>query len=345
MSKSARRNPRPNRQTGGIFIDGMIINTLAPWILALGLTGATLTASAQETTLKAVSAFTEGTRFSVNFERFIEKINREGAGLVRINYIGGGGKVMSPFEVGNAVRTGVVDMANTTGAFYTNLLPEADALKLTQRTMQELRKNGGWEYINKLHEERVNAHYLARHADGVPFHLYLTRKIGRPDLTGLKIRVTPIYRAFFVKLGATVLRTKPGEVYTALERGVVDGYGWPIQGVLDLGWHEVTKYRVDPGFYNADLGVLVNLDVWRSLRPEQITFLKKMAVWLEETNYENAAINAEEARRQAAAGIETITFAPEVSRAYLRQAYEAGWARVLEVSPEHGPRLKALFAE
>ena len=89
----------------------------------------------------------------------------------------------------------LADMVNTTGAYYTNLLPEADALKLTQRTVQELRKNGGWEYINKLHEERVNAHYLARHADGVPFHLYLTRKIDRPDLTGLKIRVTPIISA------------------------------------------------------------------------------------------------------------------------------------------------------
>ncbi len=45
------------------------------------------------------------------------------------------------------------------------------------------------------------------------------------------------------------MQTAPGEVYTALERGVVDGYGWPITGIFDLGWHEKTKYRVDPGFY------------------------------------------------------------------------------------------------
>ena len=50
-------------------------------------------------------------------------------------------------------------------------------------------------------------------------------------------------------LGANVVTTPPGEVYTALERGVVDGYGWPILGIFDLGWQEKTKYRVDPGFY------------------------------------------------------------------------------------------------
>ena len=56
-------------------------------------------------------------------------MNADGKGVVRINYIGGP-RAMPPFEVGNAVRTKVVDIANVTGAFYTNLMPEADALKL-----------------------------------------------------------------------------------------------------------------------------------------------------------------------------------------------------------------------
>ena len=43
------------------------------------------------------------------------------------------------------------------------------------------------------------------------------------------------------------MTTAPGEVYTALERGVIDGYGWPIHALFDLNWQEKTKYRVDPG--------------------------------------------------------------------------------------------------
>ena len=302
-------------------------------------------AGAKEVTLKGVSAFAEKTMFSKNFERFIEKVNQEGKGLVQINYIGGGGKVMNPFEVGNAVRSGVVDVANDTGAFYTNLMPEADALKLTQHTIQELRQNGGWEYINKLHNQKLNSYYLARQGDGIPFHLYLTKKITKPDLKGMKIRVTPVYRAFFEAMGATATRTAPGEVYTALERGVVDGYGWPIQGILDLGWQEVTKFRVDPGFYEVDVNVLVNLKKWQSLSLEQQAFLIKMGKWLESLNAENAAINKEEVKKQAAAGIQTITFSSDVSKKYFDLAYKAGWDNVLQVSPKEGAELKKFFSK
>jgi TRAP-type C4-dicarboxylate transport system substrate-binding protein len=91
----------------------------------------TAPAAAQEVTLRAVTAFAEGTQFSKNFERFIEKVNADGKGVVKINYIGGP-RAMPPFEVGNAVRTKVVDIANVTGAFYTNLMPEADGFKLSR---------------------------------------------------------------------------------------------------------------------------------------------------------------------------------------------------------------------
>jgi TRAP-type C4-dicarboxylate transport system substrate-binding protein len=313
--------------------------------LALILSLAAVPANAEEVTLRAVSAFADHTRFSANFERFVEKVNAEGKGLVQIRYLGGGGKVMNPFEVGNAVRGGVVDMANVTGAFYTNLMPEADALKLSERTIQELRANGGWAFINKLHNEKLNAYFLARQFDGVPFHLYLTHKIDKPDLTGLKLRVTPVYQAFFTALGATAIRTDPGEVYTALERGVVEGYGWPIQGVFDLGWQEVTKFRVDPGFYSAELNVLVNLTKWNGLNDAQRELLIKMGTWLESLNAENARINAEEAARQVKAGIQVIVFSPEETQRYLKTAHDAAWGRVLEVSPENGPKLKALLTK
>src|SRR5438874_13753516 len=98
-------------------------------------------ASAQEVTLRAVSAFAEGTEFSRNFERFVEKVNADGKGLIKINYIGGP-RAVPPFEVGNAVRTRVIDMANVTGAFYTNLMPEADGLQLHGQPISEQQKKG-----------------------------------------------------------------------------------------------------------------------------------------------------------------------------------------------------------
>src|SRR5918994_2615096 len=233
-------------------------------IVLAALAAASLAAQAQETTLRAVSAFAENTQYVKNLMPMIQALNAEGKGTLQINFIGGP-KAMPPFEVGNAVRTGVVDIALTTGAFYTNIMPEADALKLTQVPAPELRKNGGTELINRIWNEKANMQDLGRVIDYTPFHLYLTKKIDKPDLTGLKIRITPVYRDFFQALGATVMQTAPGEVYTALERGVVDGYGWPINGIFDLGWHEKTKYRVDPGFYSVEVSILGNKTAWDKL--------------------------------------------------------------------------------
>ncbi len=97
-----------------------------------------------------------------------------------------------------------------------------------------------------MHVQKLNAHYLARQFHNVPFHIYLNKKIDKLDFTGLKIRVTPVYKDVVEALGGTTVTTAPGEVYTALERGVVDGYGWPVTGIFDLGWEKVTKFRLEP---------------------------------------------------------------------------------------------------
>lgn len=302
-------------------------------------------ASAEEVRLSAVSAFAEGTTFSRNFERFIDKVNETGKGVVQIDYKGGGGKVMNPFQLGDAIRTGVVQIGNLPGAFYTKLMPEADAFKLSAFTIAEERENGAWAFTNELHKNKVNAYHLARQKDCVPFHLYLNKKIDKPDLKGLNIRVTPIYRAFFASMGARMIRTKPGDVYTALERGTVDGYGWPTQGVLDLGWHEVTNYRVDPPFYRASVEVLVNLDAWNKLGAEQQKVLKDAAAFMEGLCEEDRRVNEKEKQRQAEVGIETITFSGAQGEAYLEQAYEAGWAEFVKANPENGPKLRELLSE
>ena len=296
-------------------------------------------AAAQEVTLRAVSAFAEGTEFSRNFERFIEKVNSDGKGLIKINYIGGP-RAVPPFEVGNAVRSRVVDMANVTGAFYTNLMPEADGFKLNGRPMSEQRANGTWEFINQLHNQRLNSQYLARQFHNVAFHIYLNKKIEKIDFTGLKIRVTPVYKDVVEALGGTPITTPPGEVYTALERGVADGYGWPITGIFDLGWEKVTKFRMEPPFYSVEVNVLVNLDTWRSLNDAQRRLLNEAALWLEGLDDEKVAVIKAERERQAAAGIQALDFGPAAAKAFLDRAYEVAWQSVIKRAPETGPKLR-----
>jgi TRAP-type C4-dicarboxylate transport system substrate-binding protein len=304
--------------------------------LAMLTTGA---ATAQEVTLRAVTSFAEKTQFSRNFERFIDKVNADGKGVIQINYIGGP-RAMPPFEVGNAVRTKVVDIANVTGAFYTNLMPEADGFKLIGKPMSEQRRNGTWEFINQLHNQKLNAQYLARQFHNVPFHIYLNKKIDKLDFTGLKVRVTPVYKDMVEAFGGTAITTAPGEVYTALERGVVDGYGWPVTGIFDLGWEKVTKFRLEPAFYSVEVNVLVNLDVWKGLTDAQRKVLSDAALWLEALDSENAAVIKSERDRQAAAGIQAIDFGDAEGKKFRAKANDVAWQSVIRRAPETGPKLR-----
>src|SRR5438034_373401 len=311
-------------------------------LLLAALCSAAGTVQAQEVTLRLVSAFPENQFYVKRTIDWIEKLNKEGKGTLQINFIGGP-KAIPTFEVGNAVKTGVVDMGFSTGAFYTNVMPEADILKLSETSAAEQRKNGGYDLINKIWAEKGNMRYLAKTVEFTPFHLYLNKKIDKPDLTGLKLRITPVYRDFFQAMGASVMTTAPGEVYTALERGVIDGYGWPIHALFDLNWQEKTKFRVDPGFYNAEVSLIMNLDKYKALPAKARQFLDQEALAYEGQNEFWKSYNQNAAKRQAEAGIQTISFDAATSKAYVEKAKEIGWASAIKASPQYGEQLKRLL--
>ncbi len=300
-------------------------------------------ASAQEVTLRTVSSFAEGIKDSQRFERMLKDISARGAGRVRINYLGGAPKVMNPFEVVKNLKDGVIDMANANGAFFTNVVPEGDALKLTQLTALELRQNGGWAYLNKLLNEKANAYLLGTHDEHITFNLYLSKPIDKADLRGLKIRVSPIYRAMVEALGGTAISSQPSEVYTLMERGTVDGYGWPTAGIFDWSLEKVTKYRIEPAFYSTGLFTLVNLDVWKKMSVEQRKVLEDVMAEYEASNHELKATADRERGRQDAAGVKAHELPPDEAKKWLAVAQDAGWAAVIKASPEHGPKLRELF--
>ena len=248
-------------------------------LLAVALAALAANAAAQETTLSAVLFVPRNTTFGEIFVRFVEQTNKEGKGLVQIN-LRGGPDAIPTFEQGNALKNGVVDMISNAPTFYTGLCPECDAQILAPLMTPQLKKTPFWEALNKYTGQKLNAHILSAYGDGVGFHIW-TSKPPVNNLKGMRLRTTPNYAPLFEALGVSQVTTAPGEVLTALERGVVDGYGWPAIGMFDLGWGPHTKYRVDPSFYNVIVNVVVNQNKWNALRPEQKAFLNKMADWLE----------------------------------------------------------------
>ena len=294
-------------------------------------------AAAQETTLSAVVFVPRNTTFGEIFVRFVDQLNKDGKGLVQVRLIGGPDAIPT-FEQGNAIRNGVVDMVSLPPTFYTNVCPECDAQILPPLMTPELRKTPFWSVLQKYTNQKINAHLLSAYGDGIGFHIWTNKPVTGGTLKGMRLRTTPNYTPLFTALGVSLVTTAPGEVLTALERGVVDGYGWPAIGIFDLGWGAHTKYRVDPGFYNVIVNVLVNLDKWNALRDDQKAFLNKMAGWLEAENVRWVAERkAADEKKMKDAGMQVVNLGP----AHRKLAYDAYWDHLLKRAPEPTKELKA----
>ena len=299
---------------------------------------------AEEVTLRAVSYTPINTETSSHFARFIDKVNAEGKGLVQIKYLGGAPKVMSIFEVGNAVSKGSIDIANVSGVFYASLVPVANATFYSEYTIQELRKMGVWKLIVDIHREKMNVHYLARARDRMTLNYFVNKKITKPDFSGMKMRSSTLHTPFIKALGGTPIETGLPQIYPALERGVVDGLGFVTSLMMDFRLHEVVKYRIEPSFYRLDIALLVNSRVWENkLNNEQRAFLTKMGEWVESINVEDIEKDKAAKKRQEDAGMKVIRFTGQDCLDYIRKGYEAGWAAVIKRDPENAKKLRKLI--
>ena len=319
----------------------LVIGALA---LALG----TVAQVRAEEVLNAVVAFPKLLDFTKSFLRYVDTVNEKGKGVVQIN-VQGGPEVIPPPEQGDAVRRGVVDMQYGPATYYLGAFPEADAMVGSNLSPAETRANGGLDLLGQAFTEKMGVHLLGHFDTGIPFHLYLVDEpkrtdVGAIDLNGLKLRSQPIYREFFEKMGVTTVSIPVPEVYTALERGTVDGLGFPLVAVMDLGWHEHFKYRIDPPFFQTDLVTIVNQAKWDALSDEARTILQEAAVAFEQTSYDYFQDYQKELdQKMRDAGINVIELEGDVGAAFAASGYETAWERFANKDAEAASTFKEKF--
>lgn len=290
-------------------------------------------ASAQEV-LTAVHAFPKSLIYTQSFLSFVDKVNKAGEGVVRID-VRGGPEAIGMFQQADAVRDGVVDMVYTPGSFYGGALPEKDALVASNLTAVETRANGGTDLIDKIHQEKMGVKYLGWFDSGVSYNLWTRNEPkfdagGNLEVAGLKLRGNAVYNAFFTDyLKAQVIDIPTTEVFSALERGVVDATGWTQIGLIDLKWNQFLNYRIEPSFFSTDLGVIVNLDKWNSLSDAAKKVLQDTAI-----QHEKDSVAAMEAKRVedfkalGEQGMKVVELKGEARANYLAAAREKTWARM-----------------
>ncbi len=307
--------------------------------------GISLPAMAAEVTVTAASCFPIGSPPSRPFEAVINAINEKGKGVIQIDLKGGAPAIGSNTTIVQKMSRGVYDMVGCPEGYFGNMVPEGAVLRLSEMPYADLRKNGGIKMISGLMEKK-NIRYLGRHHDFGPFHLWLSKKIDKPDLTGLNLRVSSVYTPFFKSLGATVQTSNIAQVYTYMENGTVQGYGWPALGWVP-SWVKVTKYRVEPGFYSATLHTLFNNKKWNNLNDDQKAVISKVVMEFEANSEADSEgfVSRLKAQKDKTAkqGLTAITFEGADREKWVASAREAAWKEVVERSPENGAALKKLF--
>jgi TRAP-type C4-dicarboxylate transport system substrate-binding protein len=327
----------------------MLATRLGAGTLAAAMMLGGLGAASAPETLRALSMLPQPVAYTQSFLKFIDRVNEAGQDVVQIEFIGGP-EAIPTFDQPEAVRAGVIDIIYGPASYYPGIVPETDALVGSNVTPMEKRANGGIDLLNRIHQEKMNVYYLGHPDGGIQFHIYMTEEPqlkddGLPDMSGVKLRGAPIYREFFTDyLGATFVQVNIPEVYTALERGTVDGLGWPSIGVMDLSWDNFLKYRIDPGYFQTDLSILINLDRWNELSDEAKQILQDTAIVWEEESYEQLqAMRAEEDAEMKKRGMQVVELAPAAAAAYLNAAYEEAWNRLKDRDPTHYDELRAKF--
>jgi TRAP-type C4-dicarboxylate transport system substrate-binding protein len=297
------------------------------------LVSLSLPCAAAEVTLKAVTVFPRNHVFNAPVFQMFDELNARGKGLLQIQYIGGP-EAIPPTEQLAALQRGVFDIFVGAASYYDGQVPETGAHNASNKTAMELRKDGALDVLNKAFNAKANAQYLAYLGSGYTFYIFLKSEPKRTanggvDLQGLKIRGPSIYRPFYETQGITAVNIQVPEMYSALERGVIEGIGFPLMGMTNLGWEKLLKYRVMPAFWQGDVAIIANLDAWKKLDAKQKDFLQKAASDTERKAHESfQAESKREEQKLHAAGMKDVQPSPEEARKYAVAAHNSLWEQL-----------------
>jgi TRAP-type C4-dicarboxylate transport system substrate-binding protein len=294
-------------------------------------------------TLKMVTFLPKGNNNMTAFMALVDEINKRAEGELEIKYIGGP-EAMPGFKQFEALRNGVVDMIFGCESYYGREVSGAAYTHLTRLDPVKEREVGYYDMRVDLLKKH-NVFYLGRAEFGVWFHVFTNKAIEHPkELAGQKIRVSGTYEPFVKEIGAAPVTLPGSDIYTALERGTIDGYAWSVLGNVQMGWVDVCKYILEPRIYQMNIEALINLKTWEGL-PKHLQDLMMECMIENEKKYSKVMADLAEAeyKEMQERGMEVISFSPEDTKDYIDLAYEAGWKEVIEQNPELGPKLKKIL--
>jgi TRAP-type C4-dicarboxylate transport system substrate-binding protein len=274
--------------------------------------------------LKAVCFLPSSHPLAAVIPMYIEKVKEQTKGEVAIEFLGGPEIMAGPEQVKALQRGKMIQMVITVVSQYEALVPEAATTNLSKLLPWEERQRGYYDLLVESHK-KADLMYLGRWIHG-PFYLWTKKPVSKlEDLKGLRMRTGALYDRFMKQLGIVPVSIAPADVYVALERGMADGFGWPILGARKDGWTTKVKYLIGHPFYNQNGTILMNRENWDKMKPVQQQAIQEATAAFERVmvEYSQKEIEKEMKILKEQEGVKVIEFAPAEAEKYVNTAYEA----------------------
>ncbi len=299
---------------------------------------------ASKTKLKYIAFINRDTVWGKPYDFLAAEVDRLSGGELEIEYTGGS-DVIGGFDAPEAIANGVFDISHSANSYFAGAVPSSISLASGNASAEALQASGAIEAYSDIVMQQRGVKVLGIPLSGVGYVFQVRGNPGELSYyKGKKIRSIPLYDPILESLGAIPVTTSPAEAYTAMERGVVDGLGWPDIGLLDFKFYEQAKFVMLPTFYQLRTVHLINPNSFGGL-PEPLQKVlveasasadKIGAKWAQEKR------DAEHAEMEKA-GVEFVSLSDSETKKFVGLTEEKLWAKIMELAPDDGARLKPLF--
>lgn len=261
----------------------------------------------------------------------------------RINITVSGPETVPPFEQLEPVGAGVFDLLFTHGAYHFGTTPIMTAADALQGDIDTVRGSGVFDVLDKHYQQfNLKLIMLPITPDGA-YNIILREPVTEAgNLEGRKIRGSLTYKGIIEMLGGVLTVLPPAEIYTGLEKGVIDGAAWPIIGALDYNWYEVAPYMMRPGFGVNYEPIFMNLDRWNSFSAEDQAIILDEARKVEDSWYVDAPTVWKAEEEELIKRGMKVSEIGEKQQAQLLEAWTSGlWAMSAEQNAAATEELRA----
>ncbi|MGY2291166.1 TRAP transporter substrate-binding protein [Pseudomonas sp. SDO528_S397] len=253
-----------------------------------------------------------------------------------------GGVLGSEKEVVEQAQVGAIQMARVSLGIVGPVVPDVNVFNMpfVFRDQVHMRKiiDGeiGDEILAKITDSQFNLVALAW-MDGGTRNLYTKKPVRQiADLKGMKIRVqgNPIFIETINAMGGNGIAMDTGEIFSALQTGVIDGAENNPPTLLEHNHYQNAKFYSLTGHLILPEPIVMSKITWQKLTPEQQALVKNTAKAAQRHERElwDAKTASSEAKLKAA-GVEFIDIDKKPfyeATASIRDKYGAPYADLIK---------------